>query len=169
MTAERKIAKFFNLTDENWMKHSNPWSVWTRYSVLPFIILAFWSRIWISWWFLVPAVLSIFWMFMNPIFFNKPKTTNNWASKAVLGERVYLNRDKIDIPSIHKTPLLKLLNIVSSIGMGLAIWAVVYYSVWGVIFGTVLAYLGKSWYLDRMVWLYEDMKEVNQKYKSWEY
>jgi hypothetical protein len=28
MTFERKIAKISNLTDENWMKHANPWSVW---------------------------------------------------------------------------------------------------------------------------------------------
>ena len=49
MTLERKVAKVFNLTDDNWMKHANPWSVWTRYSVLPLIVLAFWSRIWIGW------------------------------------------------------------------------------------------------------------------------
>ena len=101
--------------------------------------------------------------------YKKAKSTKNWASKAVLGERVYLNRDKVDIPSIHKTPLLKMLNIVSSIGMGLTIWAMIYYSVWGAVFGTALAYLGKSWYLDRMVWLYEDMKDENQEYSKWEY
>jgi hypothetical protein len=28
MTLERKMAKLFKLTDENWMKHANPWSVW---------------------------------------------------------------------------------------------------------------------------------------------
>ncbi len=45
MTVERKIAKIFNLTDDNWMRHANPYSVWTRYSVLPIIIMAFWSRL----------------------------------------------------------------------------------------------------------------------------
>ena len=53
--------------------------------------------------------------------------------------------------------------------MLLAIWATVEYSIWGVILGIVMAYLGKSWYLDRMVWLYEDMKEKNEEYKSWDY
>lgn len=108
-------------------------------------------------------------MFLNPIFFKKPKSTKNWASKAVLGERVYLNRDKIDIPNIHKTPLLKILNIVSSIGMGLVIWAIIQYSIWGAVLGVAMAYLGKSWYLDRMVWLYEDMKNEYQEYSKWEY
>lgn len=169
MTLERKIAKVFNLTDDNWMKHSNPWSVWTRYSVLPIIIVAFWSRIWIGWWCLVPGILSILWMFFNPVFFNKPKSTKNWASKSVLGERVYLNRDKIEIPEIHRSPIHKILNSISSIGMLLAIWGTVEYSIWAAVLGVIMAYLGKSWFLDRMVWLYEDMKDTNENYKSWDY
>ena len=142
MTTERKVAKFFNLTDENWMKHSNPWSVWTR---------------------------SLLWMFFNPIFFPRPSSTKNWASRSVLGERVFLNRDTIKIPEIHTGGIHTILNLISSSGMILAIWATVTYSVWGAILGIALAYLGKSWYLDRMVWLYNDMKEKNEEYKSWEY
>ncbi|MFK7772498.1 MAG: DUF6653 family protein [Saprospiraceae bacterium] len=169
MTLERRIANVFKLDDENWMKHANPWSVWTRYSVLPIIVIAFWSRIWIGWWCLVPGMLSILWMFFNPIVFSKPKSTKNWASKCVLGERVFLNRDKVPIPEIHKKPIHKILNIISSIGFLLSIWAIVNYSVWGAVLGTALAYLGKSWYLDRMVWLYEDMKDSNEEYKGWDY
>lgn len=169
MTLERKIAYFFNLTDDNWMKHANPISVWTRYSVLPVIIVAFWSRAWIGWLCLIPGILSILWMFFNPVVFKKPKSTKNWASKAVLGERVYLNRDKIKIPNHHHIPLYGILNCVSSVGLILSIWSTVYYSIWGAIFGISLAYLGKSWFLDRMVWLYEDMKNENETYKSWEY
>ena len=169
MTLERKIANVFRLTDDNWMKHSNPWSVRTRYCVLPFIILAFWSRAWIGWWCLIPVLLSLLWMFLNPILFPKPKSTRNWASRSVLGERVYLNRDKIDIPESHKTPLYLILNVISSIGMLIAIWAIVYYSVWGAVLGVALAYLGKSWYLDRMVWLYEMMKSESEEYQSWDY
>lgn len=169
MTIERKIARFFNLTDENWVRHSNPWSVWTRYSVLPIFFMAIWSRLWLGWWSLVPIIVSICWMFLNPILFKKPRSTKNWASKAVLGERVYLNRDTMEIPVQHKTSILKILNTISFIGLGLAIWAIIYYSVWGAVFGIVLTYLGKSWYLDRMVWLYEDMKNEYQEYSKWEY
>ena len=169
MNIERKIARIFNLTDENWMKHSNPVSVWTRYSVLPIIVIAFWSRIWIGWWCLVPGIISTLWMFINPVFFKKPRSTKNWASKAVLGERVFLNRDKAKIPEKHDIPLHGILNTISSIGMILAIWAIIYYSIWGAVLGVALAYIGKSWYLDRMVWLYEDMKNENEVYKSWEY
>ncbi len=48
MTLEDKVAKVFNLTDDNWMKHANPFSVWSRYSALSLITIAFWSRIWDS-------------------------------------------------------------------------------------------------------------------------
>jgi hypothetical protein len=169
MTLERKVASIFNLTDENWMKHANPISVWTRYSVLPIIVFAFWSRVWIGWWCLIPAVLALLWMFFNPVIFKKPKSTKNWASKAVLGERIYLNRDKIPLPSHHQIPLFNILNAVSSMGLILAIWATVNYSEWAAILGVAMAYLGKSWFLDRMVWLYEDMKTNNDTYQSWEY
>ena len=169
MTLERKIAKLFNLTDENWMKHANPISVWSRYSVLPVIVFSFWCRLWIGWWCLIPGGLSLLWVFFNPVVFQKPISTKNWASKAVLGERVYLNRDSIPIPEHHNIPLYFILNSVSSLGFILAIWATIYYSVWGAILGVSLAYLGKSWFLDRMVWLYEDMKSKNKTYQSWEY
>ncbi|WP_282094584.1 DUF6653 family protein [Epibacterium ulvae] len=169
MTLERRIARVFNLTDDNWMKHANPWSVWTRYSVLPFIVFAFWSRLWIGWWCLIPASAASLWMFLNPIVFNRPKSTRNWASKAVLGERVYLNRDIVEIPVIHDTPLYKILNAISFTGVMIAIWAIIYYSIWGAVLGVALAYLGKSWYLDRMVWLYEMMKSRDAEYQKWDY
>ena len=53
--------------------------------------------------------------------------------------------------------------------MLLSIWAIVNYSIWAALLGIALAYLGKSWFLDRMVWLYEDMKGSNEVYKSWDY
>jgi len=121
MTVERKIAQVFNLMHENWMKHSNPWSVWTRYSVLPIIVFAFWSRMWIGWWCVILGVLSLCWMFFNPVFFEKLKSTRNWASKSVLGEMVYLNRDKAEIPKIHRGSVLKILNSISALGMIVAI------------------------------------------------
>ena len=34
MTLERKIASAFRMDDETWKRHANPWSVWTRNTVL---------------------------------------------------------------------------------------------------------------------------------------
>jgi hypothetical protein len=167
MSLENKIAQIFNLTDENWLRHANPWSVWTRYSVLPLLVISFWSRIWIGWWCLIPAAISLAWMFLNPVFFPKPHSTHNWASKSVLGERVWKNRDKVAIPQHHKT-LPNILNVISLVGMIVSIWAIVVISIWPAILGVALAYIGKSWYLDRMVWLYEDMKQIPE-YSKWDY
>lgn len=86
-----------------------------------------------------------------------------------MGERVYLNRDKVEIPAIHTSPIYSILNSISFMGMLLAIWATITYSIWGAIMGVILAYLGKSWYLDRMVWLFEQMKEKHEEYKRWDY
>ncbi|WP_250126575.1 DUF6653 family protein [Chroococcidiopsis sp. CCMEE 29] len=49
------------------------------------------------------------------------------------------------------------------------IWGLVVLSIWGVVFGDTLVTLGKLWYLDRMVWLYGEMKDVNSEYRSWLY
>ncbi|GAB5557932.1 MAG: hypothetical protein SchgKO_21450 [Schleiferiaceae bacterium] len=169
MTFEKKVAQFFGLNNKNWMRHSNPWSVYTRYTVLPIGILSYWSRIWIGDYWYILLVLSILWMFLNPVFFKKPKSTKNWASRSVMGERVYINRDEVPIPDIHKTPLLNVLNGISGIGLVLAIWGAYELNIWMAILGLALTIIGKSWYLDRMVWLYEDMKDQNAEYKSWEY
>ncbi len=167
-TVEEFIAKVFSMSDKVWEKHANPLSVWTRYSVLPILVIAFWSRIWLGWWSTVCVVVAIAWVWINPRLFRKPKSTNNWASKAVLGERVWLNRKKVPVPENHRI-LPNILSIVASIGMVLCIYGVVRLQVWPTIFGIALAYLGKSWFLDRMVWLYEDMKETRPEYRKWLY
>ena len=106
-------------------------------------------------------------MFFNPIFFKKPKSTDNWASKSVLGERVFLNRDKVKIPAHHQTAA-KILNLVSSAGIIFAIYGIMKLALWPTISGIALTYLGKSWYLDRMVWLYEEMGNTPE-YRKWLY
>ncbi len=169
MTLERHLSALFNLTDENWMRHANPASVWTRYSVLPVLVFSVWSRTWIGWWCLLPGVASILWMLLNPVLFGRPRSTRNWASRAVLGERIYLERDRIALPDHHCTPLYAILKGISALGMVLALWATAACSLWGAVLGVALAYMGKSWFLDRMVWLYEDMRETSEEYRSWEY
>lgn len=169
MTFEKRLANFFKLDDESWLRHANPWSVYTRYSVLPLLALAVWSRTWIDWWSTIPVILVLLWTFLNPRLFNKPKSTKNWASKAVFGERVYMNRESEQIPAIHRTGLIKFLNLISSLGLLLVIIGIIFYWFSLVILGVTFSYLGKSWFLDRMVWLYEDMKAKVPEYQSWEY
>lgn len=98
MTLEAQLAKAFNLQGDNWLKHANPWSVWTRFSTLPFLVLSIWSRTWIGWYALIPISMLIIWLFLNPTLFKKPKSLDNWCSKTVLGEKIWSDRKKKSVP-----------------------------------------------------------------------
>ena len=50
MNIEEKIAKLFAMDNETWLRHANPLSVWTRFTVLPIFILSLWSRVWFGYW-----------------------------------------------------------------------------------------------------------------------
>jgi len=163
-----KVTKVFGLNDETWMQHSNPWSVWTRMVILPFIALAVWSHVWIGWYSALVVGLLIFWTWINPRFFNKPKSTKYWSSKAVFGERVWLNKKEHPIPKHHLRAIL-ILNVITGSGLPFLIAGLYYLNIWSVILGLVLVVLGKMWFLDRMVWVYEDMKGKSEEYSSWEY
>lgn len=167
MTLERKIGAAFKMNEETWMRHANPWSGWTRFTALPILVIAFWSRIWIGWWALIPIAIGLIWTYVNPRIFKKPKSTNNWASKAVFGERIWSNRDKIPVPNHHQIAP-NILNFIAALGGLFVIWSVYTLEIWPLLLGFSLVYLGKVWYLDRMVWLYEDMKHL-PKYGKWLY
>ena len=51
MDIVRLTERFMGMKDEVWLRHINPWSVWTRVlTPLPLLALAIWSRAWISGW-----------------------------------------------------------------------------------------------------------------------
>ena len=35
VTSEQRVAKLFGLEGDNWTRHANPVSVWTRFAVVP--------------------------------------------------------------------------------------------------------------------------------------
>ncbi|AFY92179.1 hypothetical protein Cha6605_0922 [Chamaesiphon minutus PCC 6605] len=134
MTFERKIAAAFKMSDEAWLRHANPWSGWTRFTtVLPLLILAIWSRVWLDWWSLLPITGAVLWMWFNPHVFPKPSSTKNWISKGVLGERVWLNRDRVPVPQHHQR-IPNFLNGIAAIGGVFVVWGLAILSVWGVAF-----------------------------------
>ena len=90
---------------------------------------------------------------------SRPESFDHWASKAVFGERVWLNRDVVPVPVHHRT-VPNILSAVSGIGMLFVFWGVFAFDLWPTVFGMALVYCGKLWFLDRMAWLWEDMKDV---------
>ena len=167
-TLESRIARLFSMSDETWEKHANPWSVWTRFTALPALVVAVWSRVWIGPWAWGMTVLAILWIWVNPRIFRKPVSTDNWASKAVIGERVWINRKQIPVPEHHRL-VPNLLSGISGLGLLFLIWGLWRLNIWPTALGAVLIYSSKVWFLDRMVWLYEDMKDSTTRYSSWLY
>jgi hypothetical protein len=159
MTLGKRIASFFGMNDDTWAHHANPWSVWSRTTVLPLLILAAWSRTWIGGWALGLGAAALCWTWYNPRLFGPPASLDNWASKSVMGERIWIHRDETSVPDRHRL-VPNVLNAISGVGILFVIWGVVQLAVWPTLFGMALNYAGKLWFLDRMVWLYDDVGEA---------
>ena len=168
MSILKSVSRAFGLDDDVWMRHANPWSVWTRFAVLPVFALLVWSRVWIGWYCVSLIAALAFWTWINPRAFPKPKTTGHWASKAVLGERVWLQRDETPIDPHHLTAIT-VLNALTAAGLPFLAWGLYDLHVWSVLIGLLIVIFGKLWFLDRMVWVYEDMKSKTEEYASWDY
>jgi hypothetical protein len=164
----QRIAAAFAMDDATWRRHVSPWSVWTRFAAFPLLILAIWSRTWLGWWALAPIAVMVILLWYNPRAFPPPRSTDSWASKAVLGERVWLARDVIPIPR-HHARMAGLLSVLAVAGMVFLVWGLYALDIWPTLFGGTLIILGKLWFVDRMVWLYEDMKDASPEYRSWLY
>jgi len=156
---DKVVSKLFLPDDDSWLKHANPWSIWTRFATLPLIVLSIWSRIWIGWYCLIPFAILVFWIWINPTLFSKPKDYSSWGAKAVLGERIFMKRSETPIPNGH-IKLITILNVLQSLGAAVLIYGIWNFDVNLTLHGTVYVYLTKMWFLDRMVWLYESSLSV---------
>jgi len=168
-TSEARVAKLFGLRGDRWIRHANPLSVWTRFSVLSLLALAVWSRVWIGWYSLIAVAIAFAWMMLNPLLFAKPRSTKNWATKGVFGERIWSERKNLTIPEQFKSPVPNVANAYAVLEMALLIYDLIALQVIPVLAGIVIAHGGKLWYLDCMVLLFEDMKTRNSDIAGWEY
>ena len=169
-TRDRKVAKLFGLEGDGWMRHANPMSVWTRFSVVSILALAIWSRDWIGAWSLLAVAVAIAWMYFNPLLFKEPKSTRNWASRAVLGERIWVDRDKIELPEQFRSPVSSLVaNGFSTIGMALLAYGLVDLNLLATLTGILITHGGKAWFMDRAALLYVEMKGRSPEYAAWDY
>ena len=63
----------------------------------------------------------------------------------------------------------RILSGVSGLGLPFIIWGLWRLEMWPTLVGCILVYAGKLWFLDRMVWIYQDMKDKDPEYASWLY
>jgi hypothetical protein len=117
---------------------------------------------------LLPIGVVCLWIWLNPRVFGKPKSTDNWASRAVLGERILLAHPKSGVPRHHRSAI-GVLKLITFVGFVVAVYGLAVLHVWAAVFGTAVTILGKTWFLDRMVWLYQDLCDENPEYGSWLY
>lgn len=151
----KSLEKLMGMSDEVWARHTNPLSGWSRMTILPLFALAIWSRVWLGWWCLVLIAFVIIWTWWNPRAFRVPDNTNNWMSKGVLGERIWLAHSDKPVAD-HHVYALRVLTILTGFWILLFGYGLYFLDVWTTVFGMVMIVVFKLWFLDRMVWLYED-------------
>ena len=168
MNHGRFLVQLMVMDDASWKRHANPWSVWTRVAILPVFVLIVWFRGWFGYWIIAPIAILVVWTYFNPRAFPKPATTNSWASQATFGERVWLNRSIKPIPAHHVrfSHILSGLSALSLIPMVYGLYA---YQPIAALLGLILLIVSKFWFLDRMVWLYHDVKDSDKEYSAWLY
>jgi len=154
MNLYRVAERAMSMDDAVWRRHANPWSGWTRMSALPLLALAIWSRVWLGWGALIAVLLVLIWVWLNPRIFAPPGDLDNWMSKGVMGERIFLEH-RSEVPA-HQRRAALILSLLSVPGLIVMAWGLWTYWWEGVVFGTVLSMLPKIWFVDRMVWIYED-------------
>jgi len=170
ITSEHRVAKLFGLEGDTWMRHSNPLSVWTRFAVLPLLILSIWSRAWIGWWCLVPVALSLIFMVVNTLLFPVPRSTRNWVSKGVFGERIWADRNRVALPAQFASSRVPVVApAFQVVGLAVLVWGLIDLDLLVTVAGMLIVQVAKAWYIDRMVLLFDDMKTRRPEYAAWEY
>ncbi|MFL4995572.1 MAG: DUF6653 family protein [Microvirga sp.] len=159
-------AKLFQMDERAWERHASPWSVWTRVASLPLLLAAVWSHAWLGIWALVPVALVVLWLWLNPRLFQAPATRNGWSAKATFGERVWLNRKAVPIPE-HHARAAHILTAISAAGFALALIGALLNDVLATVSGGLITWFAKMWFCDRMVWLYDEMKDKHPPYAEW--
>jgi hypothetical protein len=163
-----RVARVFGLSGESWMRHANPVSVWTRFSVLPLLVLAIWSRDWIGMWFLIPLGLSLVWLFVNPMLFSPPASTRNWASQGVLGERIWSERKRSELPEQFDSPVPAAAQLVQVVGLVPMVYGLIELDAIAAVTGMLIVQAAKLWYIDRMVLLFDELKG-DPRYAAWDF
>ena len=159
--------KLMSMDEDTWLRHANPMSVWSRIATGPVLFFALWSHVWIGWLAAIPTGVIAIWIWLNPRVFSKPETADAWASKAVLGERVWLNRKHVRIPE-EMAHVAFLTTLVSGVMMLLAIAGLVLQDFWMAFLAWHFSIFAKLWFLDRMARLWEIMKDASPTYQAWE-
>ena len=155
-------ARLMAMDDRAWARHANPWSVWTRVPILPVATALLYAREALGLLVLPPLALLALWAWLNPRVFPAPERLDSWASRGVLGERLFVERRAgaqrgARIPQHHRR-VATLLTWIAGLGLLPLAYGLIVFDPWATLFGLTLSLGAKLWFVDRCVWLYEDMR-----------
>jgi hypothetical protein len=153
MRALDGYARLAGMSEQAWKRHANPWSVWTRFAAIPWLIVAIWSRVWIGWWALAPVALVILWLWWNPHAFPPIDKPTAWSSKGIYGERLWLQSRSRRPAGFRVVQRIWTLGAIA--GTALLLWGLVALLVWPTVFGATLIIYGQLWRIDRLGILYD--------------
>jgi hypothetical protein len=156
------LARLHRMDERTWQRHANPWSVWTRVPIGPLLVLAVYARLWIGWWCLLAVALLVLWAWVNPRAFPPPQLLESWAARGVMGERLFLDRRAVPIPA-HHLRAAQVLIALSLCGLPPTVYGLIVFDPWATAFGASLLFLGKLWFVDRMVWLHDEAAGLGTK------
>ncbi len=114
------------LADKAWLRHANPWSVYTRFAAIPAGIVAIWSRAWIGEWSALPIAAVVLWLILNPIAFSPVHTPTHWISKGIYGERMWLRGA---VKTRRQRYVLSGLALAGALGLLVVAWGLATFSV----------------------------------------
>ncbi|MFC3095715.1 DUF6653 family protein [Alteromonas sediminis] len=156
MNSLKVIEKLLFMSNETWKKHGNPASVFSRLLVFPLLILTIWWRETLAEFFWVIFIVLLVFLFLSTRLFPAPKNNKSWASKSILGEKLWLDNTNCQVPQKHSYAATLIISgqFISLLLIVLGLVYTVQSMVWT---GTSTFLVLKLWFLDRMVWLLSDM------------
>jgi hypothetical protein len=135
------------LSERVWRRHSSPWSVWTRILSYPLVYLPFWNRSWKQ----GAAVAA--WFAANPVIFPEPEDDSSWATRGVLGEKLWMAERPRD--------LIMLLSAASGMVGVVGLVAAYRRRFWPMMLCASAGFLLVLWGIDRYTVYYDQHKEAH--------
>jgi len=109
-------------------------------------------------------------MMVDPLLFPPPRSTRNWTSRSVFGERIWTERGKVELPAQFRgSGVTNATDAIQVAGLAVMAYGLVEPDLLAVVSGLLITQTAKAWFLDRMVLLFEHMKAGNPTYAAWEY
>lgn len=146
-----------NLDETGWRRFANPWAVWTRVTTFLLLVAAIYARHQLGFWWVILSVLIMVYLWYSPRAYPPPPRLDTWTTKAVFGARLFFaDEQPASVSSSHHAMGLHLLAL-SIVGLLPAVYGLIELNPWATVLGVVLVIMPKLWFMDRMVWMYEDM------------